>query len=257
MSTTRIRNCSDGQKASWLLCQTLVFVGVDVGRCGNRTWFQQPLDKEARLVQLFAGPLQRREPVPHMPASTPRLFDDAGLEVVAAVTKPIAGGVLARKDQRPFGSEHTPEFPQGECSVIDILKGQREQHHVNRLGGQPVKRVSQVVSSKLRCGHSTLRQLNHPGALVEADHVGATNNELLGVQARTTCRVEDRRPLDVAQQRKARWPVVIGIEQAAASMVEEFVGEDVVLGIRSNGIRHSTICTPELCDPDCSSGPGS
>jgi hypothetical protein len=83
---------------------------VDGRRLLGGPRFQQALDEKAGLVQLLAGVFEWCQPVADMPPAAPRLLDDAGLEVVAAVPDPIAGGMLARQDQSAVGAKDAPKF---------------------------------------------------------------------------------------------------------------------------------------------------
>src|SRR5216683_1939077 len=76
-----------------LPAEALVFRGIDAGGLGDGPGFQQPLDEEPGREDLLAGRLQRRQPVAHLPALAPGLRDGPDIEVAAAVTQPVTGGM--------------------------------------------------------------------------------------------------------------------------------------------------------------------
>jgi len=90
------------------------------------------------------------------------------------------------------------------------------------------------VYSELACGYPPAGQLDHPWALVDSDHPSTPRHQLLGVQSRTACRVQHGAPSHVAEQPEAGRPVVVSVVEAVFGMLEEVIGEHVVLRIRAH-----------------------
>jgi hypothetical protein len=102
-----------------------------------------------------------------------------------------------------------------------------------------VQRIGQIVRTEVARRNTLPRQLRHPWALVEADHRCAAGRQLLGVQTGTACRVQHGASRHVAEKPKTGRAVIVGVVETVPCVVEELVGEYVVLGIRTHGIRHA------------------
>src|SRR5438270_6636808 len=72
---------------------------------------------------------------------------------------------------------------------------------------------------------------HHSRAVVEPRHLRPAADQIPRVQARSARRVKDLLARDISQQRQARRPVVIGVEEPALGMVKELIRERLVLGI--------------------------
>jgi hypothetical protein len=90
---------SDREESGRFATQSCVVIAVDSGRPRDRPRFDESLDQEAGVVQLLTGSLERCQPVPHPPAAAPYFFDHPHVEVVPAVTQPVAGRVLPRQHE--------------------------------------------------------------------------------------------------------------------------------------------------------------
>src|SRR5215472_7852261 len=117
----------EGQESSRLARESLILLRVDRGCFRDGTRFKQALDDEPGGENLLAGCLQRRQPVPHLPALVPGLFDGPDIEIAAAVAQPIAKGMLPRQHQRPAWAQHPAQFTQRSDAVIDVFDRERAQ----------------------------------------------------------------------------------------------------------------------------------
>lgn len=94
------------------------------------------------------------------------------------------------------------------------------------------------------CGHALLGQFDHAWALIEPDHMGTPDSQLVSVEPWPACGVQNHRAIDVAEQAETGGAIVVGVEQAGLRVIEVFVGEDIVLGMVSHGLGHHTIIGP-------------
>jgi hypothetical protein len=83
---------------------------------------------------------------------------------------------------------------------------------MNPLGS----RLTQVVHSEVALPDACPADLHHPRALVKAGHLSPAADQLLRVQARPARRVKNPLAGHIAEQRQARRPIVIGVEEPAA-----------------------------------------
>ena len=99
------------------------------------------------------------------------------------------------------------------------------------------------MDSELTGGHALTTQLDHPRALVETDDMRAPSVKFLGEQTRAARGVQDDTTSDITEKFQTCGPVAMSVEQVVACKVEEFVGEAVVLRMRTNGVRHTSSVT--------------
>jgi glycine cleavage system aminomethyltransferase T len=99
------------------------------------------------------------------------------------------------------------------------------------------------MDSELTGGDALTTQLDHPRALIETDDMCAPRVKFLGVQTRATRGVQDDTTSNITEKFQTCGPVAMSVEQVVARKVEEFVGEAVVLRMRTNGVRHTSSVT--------------
>jgi hypothetical protein len=99
-------------------------------------------------------------------------------------------------------------------------------------------RVGQVVCTEIAGGNALPTQLRHPRALVEAHYSGAPGRQSLGVQTWAAGRVQHGASGHVSKKPQTGRAVVVGVVEVVTCVVEEFVGEHVVLRMRTYGIRN-------------------
>jgi hypothetical protein len=97
------------------------------------------------------------------------------------------------------------------------------------------------VHAEVALAESLAADLHHPGALVETGHLRPAAQEFPGIEAGAAGRVEDPLARHVAEQRQAGGPVVVGVIEPVACVLEELPGEHAVLGLASGSFAHPPI----------------
>jgi hypothetical protein len=109
---------------------------------------------------------------------------------------------------------------------------------------------------------AALGDFHHAGAVVEPDHQGAAAGQFCRIQARAASGIKHPLAGDVAEQRQASRAVIVGVEEPRLGVVEELVGEHVVLRHTPDRIVHAAhdpghqvcksarSCRPGLRRPD-------
>jgi hypothetical protein len=99
------------------------------------------------------------------------------------------------------------------------------------------------MDPELTGGDALTTQLHHPRAQVETDDMCAPRVKFLGVQTGATRGVQDDTTSDITEKFQTCGPVAMSVEQVVARKVEVFVGEAVLLRMRTNGVRHTSSVT--------------
>jgi len=120
--------------------------------------------------------------------------------------------MLHREHQLPGGPEHPVELRERAVPILHVVHGQRAHHEVEGCVFQPHERLLEVRTGDLRPAPEPLpSQIDHPPAGIEADHLGAPDHELFGVDTRSATGVEHPLAPDVPEQGQRRGTLVVGV----------------------------------------------
>ena len=102
-----------------------------------------------------------------------------------------------------------------------------------------MERVGEIVHPELAARHPLARERDHPRALIEPHNRCSGLCELLGIQPGAARRVENALAGHVAEQTQAGRTVVVRVVEAVDRVVQELVGERLVLRRPPDLVAHA------------------